>query len=262
MRKTLRPHGGSKEYWTNRWVSAPVDLGTFNHERYPGKYSEKLINSKDQIILEAGFGAGRIFLYYYKLGYNIHGIEYIAEAVNKVKAIYPSSNVSCQDIFRLDYKENFFDVVLAFGLYHSLEKNILESLIETRRVMKKDGLLAVSIRINNIQNRIIDYIEMKKFINQKKYKLKFHKWNFAPREFSNLLEQSGFKILSVDYEYNMPFLYKFKFFRHKSQKNFDEKDARAEGYKVSFMANIILKILFHLRPQSMANVMVFIAKAI
>ena len=57
----------------------------------------------------------------------------------------------------------------------------------------------------------------------------------------------------------MPFLYKFKFFRAKDQKKFNENIARVKGYKLSFFGNLIQNILIKYLPDQFCNVYVLIA---
>ena len=65
------------------------------------------------------------------------------------------------------------------------------------------------------------------------------------------------KVFSAE---NMPFLYKFKFFRENSHKIFNENKSRSEGYKLSFFGNLIQKILLKLFLDQLCNIYVIIAK--
>ena len=60
----------------------------------------------------------------------------------------------------------------------------------------------------------------------------------------------------------MPFLYKFKFFRYKTHKIFNESIARNEGYRLSFFGDILQFIIMKLFPNQFCNVFVVIAKKI
>ena len=123
MRKTLRRHNGSEQYWRDRWDSIPIDTGELNFQNYPGKFAKLAINSKEDRVLEAGCGAGRVFIHYHKLGYNVVGIDYIESAIDKIRGGFPKARVFQADITNLQFSDESFDVVLAFGLYHSLESN-------------------------------------------------------------------------------------------------------------------------------------------
>ena len=68
------------------------------------------------------------------------------------------------------------------------------------------------------------------------------------------------RVIAVFPVENMPFLYKFSFFREKRQKEFDENIARRDGYQLSILGNILQKFLINLFPNQFCNIYVIIAK--
>jgi SAM-dependent methyltransferase len=257
LRKTLRRHGGSEEYWRDRWNSIPADTGELNFDNYPGKFAQQAISSRETRILEAGCGAGRIFIHYHNLGYDIVGIDYIELAIDKIRSRLPKARVFKASITNLQFSDESFDVVLAFGLYHSLESGIDDALVETARVLSEGGLLVASMRLDNIQNLLTDNIEEKRQSNAAT--LNFHKWNYTPAEFERVLNLAGFEVMDVHYVENMPFLYKYRFFRAKSHKTFDEQRSRAKGYHLSPIGQMLQTLAMKLFPQQFANIMVAFA---
>ena len=83
--------------------------------------------------------------------------------------------------------------------------------------------------------------------------------NLKEYEFVSLFKRSGFIVDVVYPVTNMPFLYKFSFFRAKDHKVFNENIARKEGYKLSPMGNIIQKFLLRFFPKQFCNIFVLIA---
>ncbi len=258
MRITKRPHGGSERYWSRRWSSTPVDSGELNLTKYPGLYAEEVANRSSGPILEAGCGMGRVLIYYHDRGVEIVGIDFIQEAVDKIKELRPDVGVTQADITELKIDSGEFGGVMAFGLYHNLPPEAVENaLSETFRVMKPGALLAVSMRSDNLQNRINDWIEMRKPSGGGE--LAFHKANYTEAEFRSMLLSAGFKIERIENVENMPVLYKFRFFRNADQKVFNEKKGRAEGYKLSPLGRILHRTLILFFPKSFCNLMLAIA---
>ena len=256
MRITYRTKK-NEDYWHDRWKNIKVDDPIKNEKIYPIKFSNMIINNKDQKILEAGCGAGRILRYYHNKNFRIVGIEFIKSAVEKLRLIDKSLDAREGNILNLDFSNNFFDVVLSFGLYHNFQGDDLsKSLRETYRVLKNEGKLCASFRADNIQEKIIDFINNDKSSEKKE----FHKMNLKKKEFIKLLEENGFVIENVFNVQNMPFLYKFRFFRDKKQKDFDENIARVEGYKLSLFGKILQKFLIKFFPESFCNLYLVIAK--
>ena len=255
MRKTYRNKNNFK-YWTDRWSSIDVDQPMQNNTSYPLKYSNLIVNNKDHIILEAGCGVGRILRYYHNKQYKIIGIDFIKEAVEKLKKIDPSLNVNIGNILNLEFDNDYFDTVLAFGLYHNFHsENLEKALIETSRVLKKGGRICASFRADNIQELIIDWMNKEKINDNKE----FHKLNLTKKEFIQLFKRHGIEVKDVYNVQNMPFIYKFKFFRSSHHKEFNENKARTEGYELSFFGKTIQNFLIKFFPGNFCNIYLLIA---
>jgi len=262
MRITYRSKN-IKEYWENRWSEIPSDEAMSNLSAYPLKYAQMIVKNKKQTILEAGCGAGRILRFYHQKGYKIFGIDYIKVAIDKLKKTDDTLNVKTADITNLDFKDESFDCILAFGLYHNLESNLTEAVRETFRVLKKNGgSVCASFRADNIQTKLVDWYANKSFkkIKIKKQSKLFHKMNLTKKEFINVFENAGFKVENIYAVENMPFLYKFPFFRAKNHRLFNENKARSEGYRLSMLGNIIQNSLMKFFPDEFCNIFVLIAK--
>lgn len=254
MRISYRAHGGSRSYWQKRWGDIPTDEGGLDLGRYPGRYAERAVSHTTGKILEAGCGAGRVLIHYHKQGREIVGIDFISEALKKIHRAHPDVPLATSDICNLPFGDGAFEVILAFGLYHSLESGIDKALAETFRVMQPGGVLVASMRINNIQNRVTDFIEDRKL--DKGMEKKFHKWNMSAHELHSLLTAQGFKVKETHFVENMPFFYKFGFFRTGAHKKFNEQKARAEGYRLSPLGQLLQTTLIKLFPSHLANIMV------
>ncbi len=255
MRKTFR-NRDNKSYWHDRWANIDTDSPMSNRNVYPLKYSSLVIKNKNQKILEAGCGAGRILRYYHKKNYNIVGIDFIKLVIQKIKKKDPTLKVKNEDILNLSFRKNYFDVILAFGLFHNFYgRKLKRSIKESHRVLKKGGSLCASFRADNIQQYLIDFLNKNKTDDIKK----FHKLNLKKKEFKKLIENSGFEVKKIYNVQNMPFLYKFSFFREKNQKIFNEKKSRNKGYKLSFFGNMIQNFLIKFLPESFCNSFIIIA---
>lgn len=254
MRKSYRAHQGSRAYWQKRWDDTPADDGGLDLQRYPGRYAEWAVSRTRGRILEAGCGAGRVLINYHERGREIVGIDFISEALRKIYQAHPDIPLATSDICRLPFAGDAFEAVLAFGLYHSLETGIDKALAETYRVMQPGGLLVASMRVDNIQNRVTDFIEDRK--QSKGAEKRFHKWNMSAREFHALLKAQGFRVRETHFVENMPFFYKFSFFRARDHKVFNERKARAEGYRLSLLGRALQTTLIRLFPSQLANIMV------
>lgn len=262
MRITYR-YANNKNYWTERWANIPVDSSMENANKYPLKYSEMMINNdKSGKILEAGCGAGRILKYYHNRGFSITGFDFIPEVIEKLKINDPSLNVEVGDITNLNYESGSYKYVFAFGLYHNLNMPMIKkAILETKRILEKNGEVCASFRADNIQNRINDFLANRKSLkNKNDGKKQFHKMNLKQKEFAKLFSDEGFEIKKIIPVENMPLLYKFKFFRAKAHKEFNEKLGRRDGYLLSPIGSLIQKTLITFFPSQFCNINIIIAK--
>ncbi len=263
MRITHRMKG-VKEYWTARWDDIPADEPMENLGVYPLKYAQMTVKDKEGKILEAGCGAGRILRYYHDRDYDIIGIDFIDVAISKLKGIEPTLSAEVGDITNLRFADQSFKYVLAFGLYHNLEYGLDKAILETNRVLEKDGLVCASFRADNIQTKLTDYLndrKAKKQDGQNKTR-SFHKMNLTRSEYKKIFTQAGFVIDFVGPVENMPILYKFAIFRSAEHKLFDENKARAEGYLLSWFGQRLQNFLMRFFPDQFCNVYVLIARKV
>lgn len=260
MRKTYRTHKGSKAYWTQRWENVEADNGELNFEKYPGKFADVVMKRVDGRVLEAGCGAGRVVRHYSALGQSIVGMDFVEVALQKIRVAGTDATLCAANTLELPFSDDSFDGVLAFGLYHSLESGIDEALAETRRILKPGGWLCASMRADNFQNRVVDWMADRG--NSSNAERHFHKANYSRQEFSRLLESTGFRVESFNYVENMPFLYKFALFRHRTHRRFNEHQARSEGYRFSAFGQVLQTALMKVRPSSFCNINVAIAQAV
>lgn len=260
MRITYR-YDDVKQYWRKRWTAIPVDSAMENTDAYPLKYAELAIGNNPGTILEAGCGVGRVVMYYKNKGYKIVGIDYIDEAITKLKKADLELDVAVGDITHLEFADSQFDYVLAFGLYHNLEQGLEKAIAETFRVLAVQGKVCASFRADNIQTRLTDWLtEFRSGKTHSKNAAKhFHKMNLTRTEFSQLFAAAGFYVEQIYPVENMPILYKFALFRSKEHKVFNENMARKEGYRLSTTGQLLQNGLMRFFANQFCNIYVIIA---
>jgi len=258
MRITYR-YQNTKEYWSERWENISVDEPMENVDAYPLKYAELTISTQGKI-LEAGCGAGRLLRYYKQRGYDISGIDFIEHAITKLKQVDSELQVRTADITDLPYPANTFRYVLSFGLLHNLEHGLKKAMQETYRVLQEGGKVCASFRADNVQTRLSDWLaQSKRRSRNTGSPLHFHKRNLTRSEFIALFEDARFVVEAVYPVENMPLLYKFRIFRARYHKRFDESRARVEGYRLTWIGTALQKLLM-LFPESFCNLFVIIAR--
>lgn len=110
------------------------------------KYIKKLRGR----LLDIGFGYGHIEneIVREKLNIKMYGIDISKYAVQNAKSKYKGTFLQ-SSTDKIPFKENYFDVVIALDiLEHIPKKLILSTLLEINRVLCENGILIISIPVN------------------------------------------------------------------------------------------------------------------
>jgi 2-polyprenyl-3-methyl-5-hydroxy-6-metoxy-1,4-benzoquinol methylase len=108
----------------------------------------RMIENKRGRLLDVGFGQGFIEKRASKDRFDLYGIEISQIAVKRVEATI-DGNFKIGSILEIPFHNNFFDVVLVLEvLEHISPHNTFKGLKEVKRVLKNEGLLIVSVPLN------------------------------------------------------------------------------------------------------------------
>ena len=269
MRKTYR-NQTSFDYWKSRWESVEADAPMQNTKKYPLICALKILEGcqvEKTRILEAGCGTGRLLRHFHQKGFNIIGIDFIPNAIEKILSLNGNLQAEVGDITNLKFDDNTFTHILAFGLYHNFEIDIMKSaLVETSRVLQEGGTLCASFRADNLENSLNDRFFSSGLGSRFKSNVQnnriFHKINLTYEEVAKVVENAGFEVTRIYEIENMPLLYKIKLFRHQSHKIFDENLARTDGYVLNSLGQYITNFLKKFFPKQFCNLYVVEAKKI
>lgn len=145
------PQENTPKYWDNRIGNYNIDQLFDIVEQEPMiKYMLRYFpqNSK---ILDAGCGDGRFALYLIKHGYNVQGIDFSEKKIKQAKRYAKELGVKeslfdVGDVVRTKFEDSSFDVYLARGVIHHLNKEEQKKMLkEAHRLLKEDGIIFISI---------------------------------------------------------------------------------------------------------------------
>jgi len=112
-------------------------------------FAELLRERNARRVLDLGCGAGRHILHLSKLGFEVHGLDFSAEALRicwrRLLERALSAHLVLGDMRELGYVSGCFDgVVCWYALYHDTLSGIRRTLSEVWRVLRSGGLLLVN----------------------------------------------------------------------------------------------------------------------
>lgn len=255
MKKVFR-YEDNRQYWDRRWTEAERDLDTFsNLNIYPIKYAEMVMDNPTHRSVELGAGLGRVLKHYHKAGHDIAGMELSEVAVERLKTENPEIDIEAGDVRHLSYDSEYFDVVLAFGVYHNMEEGMDQGLSEAARCLKSGGRFCISMRPNNLEMNINERYWTWKRRDNRHTGRQFHKWLVGEKEFEQLLLSHGLKTDKIYRARNLSLLYRIPWLRNEGS---TEAARRSGGYRMNILGRALDKALVTLAPSQFCNVLVYI----
>lgn len=173
---------------------------------------DKYIDDKS-VILDLGCGNGRLYNYLNKknlknLNNNYFGIDFSTSMIKVAKKLNPKANFSYGDQLKIPFKNNKFDVIYNIRAFHHIptRKLRIKSLLEIDRVLKKDGIVIMTVWNLWQKKYILNIIKsfVKSIISKNKYNDLYINWGkkekryyhaFTQRELKKLIKSNNFKIL-------------------------------------------------------------------
>ena len=255
MKKMYR-YEDNQDYWDRRWSEAGRDADSFaDLDIYPVKYADMVMGNPSEHSVELGAGLGRILKQYHNRGRDIVGLELSEVAVARLKAENPELRIDAGDVRRLPYRDEQFDVVLSFGVFHNLEDGVDDALAETARCLKSGGRFCISMRPNNFEMNLNEWYWRWKQRRQRPGPPKFHKWLVGEGEFSRILLRHGLQTDRLHRARNVSLLYRVPWLRAECG---SEQERRARGYQLSAVGRPLDRILVRLAPSQFCNVLVYV----
>ena len=249
------------EYWNQRWVEAGADKDHFEDlSIYPIRYAEMVMTDSSKCALEIGCGLGRVLLHYQKQGFPVVGVERSEVAVAAIKERHPEADVRLGDALSLPFRDSEFDVIMAFGVYHNLERGIDKGLVEVARCLSPGGRFCISMRPDNIEMRLNEVYWQWHNRKRRRGEKHFHKVLVGEGEFAAMLGRAGLETDSVHRARNVSLLYRLPFLRSRSAARGDEAARRSMGYRLNAVGRLLDRALKASLPYHTANVLVFVGR--
>lgn len=260
MKKILREQT-ARFYSDQKWKDFKTDEDTFeNLDIYPIRWAELGLSHvpKDGVILENGCGLGRVLKHYHMAKRKIIGMDYNERCLLTIRREHPDIPLIRADARFMPFKDNVFDSVMAYGLYHTIEENLDDAIEETSRIMKPGGVISATARIYNIQYFAF---EIKQWLKKGFPKNPtFYKWAFKKHEWVELFSKHDFKTLSVHPAFSIHPFYRVPFLRDPKCFGMRLSRLRSYGYRYNKLGAFLHNCFHKLYDWLICCRVVFIGK--
>lgn len=199
------------EIWDEFWSKGKIDkeVSSIETNSFLGQYKLTFLQylPKKGKILEGGCGLGQWAIYLRRKGYDIVGVDYAAKTVRLIKAYNNNIPVEIGDITKTRFNDGYFDAYISLGVVEHFLDGPFMALEEARRILKKEGLLLISVPVLNLARLFIspldkifcllrENIYVRKLLGKTKYPQKFFiEYRYTIKEFEAILREEGYGII-------------------------------------------------------------------
>lgn len=231
------------DIWRRIW--SETDIREYNKVDPDDVLTKTLLRylPKEGKTLEAGCGTGKWILFLNRMGYHVEGIDNEKMVIRKLKGMYKDIPVKMGDVKRLDYTDDSLDAYISLGVVEHFEEGPLEPLREAHRVLKRNGVIILSVPYASLTQRIVYKIHKREILKRDV----FYQYYFSRGEIINFMKEAGFRDLHVKFYDRLSFI----------RRRGVVRQIRKRKKSKSFSKNLIKKT-FSLTPDFMAAHMILI----
>lgn len=215
--------GNTPDFWEENWERSRFEENVEFCRIDPLRPLFEKYSREGSLMLEGGCGLGQYLAYYDLKGRKVVGLDFAQKALKNLRRRQQHLNLCAGDVSQLPFADETFDLYYSGGVVEHFEGGAEKSLREARRVLKKDGILLISVPYYSPLRRILLPLKKaewrkveKSEVDQKKFSAdkKFFQYAYRPKEFEKILSEANLRVIEKQgYAiiwglYDIPFLNK------------------------------------------------------
>ncbi len=191
-------------YWDKHW--GEMIRPEFYADAIQGQLGkfEKLFTKylpTDARILEAGCGPAQWVVALRKRGYDVEGIDWAQETIERVHRIFPDLPIRSGDACALEVDNGFYGAYVSLGVVEHRAAGPEPFLTEAFRVLKPGGMAILSVPWLNPLRRVKAWLGC--FKSQDVRGMEFYQYAFRVREMKRHIADAGFTVIETQSSYNV-----------------------------------------------------------
>lgn len=150
---------------------------------------------KDGLVVDAGCGTAKWPLYLRARGYRVVGVDVSHEAGVRAQCASPGFGFVRGDVRATPLRDGCADAVISLGVIEHDEVGPLAALREARRILRRDGLLVLTVPFDNLARRLVLNRLMTRATERRRQqgvRVGFVEYRFTARELRRYLIETGF----------------------------------------------------------------------
>jgi len=193
--------------WENYWEETSIEVqAKITNNDYP-KLLEAIKNysNKDSVVLEGGCGLGRWLIFLRRLGYKkLIGVDFITPPLDKIKKHDKEITVKVGNVDSLPIEDSSIDLYLSMGVIEHFEEGPEDSLLEARRVLKKEGIMIISVPYQNYYRSTVRRLFTMPLLKLIKPSFRnknriFYQYYYSKKDLTEFINKSRFEIIEWFY---------------------------------------------------------------
>lgn len=196
MPLTYYSRAATREFWSEHWGGQDVEALLRVARRSPLTALIENALPRNGRILEAGCGLGQYVILLREHGYAAVGVDWSLEALKRCRKAAPTAAVAVMELRALAVRSGGVAAYLSLGVVEHDPLGPAEIVTEAKRVLAPGGILVLSVPYLNGARRLF-----RGFLSRAQAKIRdrggeFYQYGFTRSEVRDVLEATGFRILS------------------------------------------------------------------
>jgi ubiquinone/menaquinone biosynthesis C-methylase UbiE len=197
----------AEEFWNNK-----ENIDWFTNQptsSYWLDFFNGVADKQSSKVLDLGCGGGRNTEMLAKMGFDVYACDRYEGMANQTKKRLikfgwlqnqAETKIKEQDMTKTGYRNNFFDCILAHGIYHNAftESDYEKAIGESARILKPGGILCFNIFTSNTIGKGVKKIKDNLYETKEKLPMVL----YSKSQFLSLAMKKGLSVESEIFEYN------------------------------------------------------------
>lgn len=196
--------GNTPDFWEENWENSEFEAALKFCRIDPLRPLFEKYSRQGDLMLEGGCGMGQYLTFYKELGRKVVGLDFAQNTLKNLRKRSGDLWLCAGDVANLPFPDETFDLYYSGGVVEHFEGGATESLREARRVLKKTGVLLISVPYYSPLRKILLPLKKSEWREVEKAEIdkgevfngkKFFQYAYQTGEFEKMLNGAGLRVI-------------------------------------------------------------------